>query len=303
VNLKDRDAFLNAIHATPDDDAPRLVFTDWLEENGEVERAEFIRIQIAMKQEYENNHEATPRLEAMFQQQKSLFNLPWADTLRRCQAAAVSTYSRGFSTAPFHMSASTFADEASELSGWFGPLPRLVLSECEGQLRRVAERPELCWIHSLSLRRNWRKCDLFDSDIQALCKSRYLGSLRELGLHGTSRRSAEQDQYTLSGASCRTLARTAGLKALLQLDLTSNAIGDEGARELANAKQFGSLRVLILHDTEISASGADALARSKTFGELTDLRLTGNSIPARSRKLLSDRFGSAVSFDPTRRRR
>lgn len=40
-----RDAFLRAIAETPDDDAPRLIFADWLDDNGEPERAEFIRLQ------------------------------------------------------------------------------------------------------------------------------------------------------------------------------------------------------------------------------------------------------------------
>src|SRR5262245_7614105 len=43
-----RRAFLDAIRAEPDDDASRLIFADWLEENGEGERAEFIRLQIAL---------------------------------------------------------------------------------------------------------------------------------------------------------------------------------------------------------------------------------------------------------------
>lgn len=38
---------LAAILADPNDDLPRLVYADWLEENGEPERAEFIRSQIA----------------------------------------------------------------------------------------------------------------------------------------------------------------------------------------------------------------------------------------------------------------
>ncbi len=39
------DAFLHAIHASPADDLPRLVYADWLEENGDAARAEFIRVQ------------------------------------------------------------------------------------------------------------------------------------------------------------------------------------------------------------------------------------------------------------------
>jgi uncharacterized protein (TIGR02996 family) len=43
-----RQAFLEAICAAPDDDAPRLVYADWLEEHGDPERAEFIRAQIEL---------------------------------------------------------------------------------------------------------------------------------------------------------------------------------------------------------------------------------------------------------------
>lgn len=43
--VSDRQALLAAICADPDDDTPRLVFADWLQDQGEVERAEFIRVQ------------------------------------------------------------------------------------------------------------------------------------------------------------------------------------------------------------------------------------------------------------------
>ncbi len=42
----DRDTFIRQIIATPAEDGPRLVFADWLDEQGEADRAEFIRIQI-----------------------------------------------------------------------------------------------------------------------------------------------------------------------------------------------------------------------------------------------------------------
>lgn len=44
--MTDRDALLNAIFDAPADDAPRLVYADWLDEHGEPERAEFVRVQI-----------------------------------------------------------------------------------------------------------------------------------------------------------------------------------------------------------------------------------------------------------------
>lgn len=39
------DAFLQSIIETPDDDVPRSIYADWLEDHGQAERAEFIRIQ------------------------------------------------------------------------------------------------------------------------------------------------------------------------------------------------------------------------------------------------------------------
>src|SRR5262245_1818230 len=39
------DGFLQAIVDDPDGDAPRLVYADWLEEHGEQDRAEFIRVE------------------------------------------------------------------------------------------------------------------------------------------------------------------------------------------------------------------------------------------------------------------
>src|SRR5688572_1070690 len=39
-------AFLGAIRENPDDDTPRLAFADWLTEQGESERGEFVRVQV-----------------------------------------------------------------------------------------------------------------------------------------------------------------------------------------------------------------------------------------------------------------
>lgn len=40
------EGLLADILAKPDDDLPRLVYADWLDENGQTERAEFIRVQV-----------------------------------------------------------------------------------------------------------------------------------------------------------------------------------------------------------------------------------------------------------------
>ena len=43
--MNSRLAFFSAIAQTPDEDAVRLVFADWLDEHGEEDRAQFVRLQ------------------------------------------------------------------------------------------------------------------------------------------------------------------------------------------------------------------------------------------------------------------
>jgi uncharacterized protein (TIGR02996 family) len=46
--MTDDAALLAAVAAAPDDDLPRLVYADWLDENGQPERAEFVRAQVRL---------------------------------------------------------------------------------------------------------------------------------------------------------------------------------------------------------------------------------------------------------------
>jgi len=53
--MTEREALLRAVCENPDDDTPRLVFADWLEEHGEEARAEFIRVQISRCHQRDNS--------------------------------------------------------------------------------------------------------------------------------------------------------------------------------------------------------------------------------------------------------
>ncbi len=44
------ESFLQDISAHPEDDTPRLIYADWLEDNGDAQRAEFIRVQVELAQ-------------------------------------------------------------------------------------------------------------------------------------------------------------------------------------------------------------------------------------------------------------
>src|SRR5262245_24075479 len=49
--MSDEAALLAAIIAHPDEDTPRLIFADWLDQHGQPERAEFIRLQCGPENE------------------------------------------------------------------------------------------------------------------------------------------------------------------------------------------------------------------------------------------------------------
>jgi uncharacterized protein (TIGR02996 family) len=58
--MSDEAALLAAIIAHPDEDAPRLIYADWLQENGQPERAEFIRVQTERERLTPNDPQYSP---------------------------------------------------------------------------------------------------------------------------------------------------------------------------------------------------------------------------------------------------
>lgn len=75
-----QDAFLQAILENPDEDSPRLIYADWLDEHGDPDRAEFIRLQI----ELAHLPEEDPRRPHLERQEKALLARPgntWAGPL------------------------------------------------------------------------------------------------------------------------------------------------------------------------------------------------------------------------------
>ena len=54
------DAFILDILEYPDDDTPRLVYADWLDDHGDPERGELIRVQCALARLVRDSLEARP---------------------------------------------------------------------------------------------------------------------------------------------------------------------------------------------------------------------------------------------------
>lgn len=71
--MTDRDALLAAITANPDEDTPRLIYADWLEEHDEAERAEFIRLQCQLQHLSRKSAEGKPLAKREKELQSQLF--------------------------------------------------------------------------------------------------------------------------------------------------------------------------------------------------------------------------------------
>src|SRR5258708_4589383 len=69
--MSDLSSFLRTIKENFFDDTPRLVFADWLEENGQPNRAEFIRVQC----ELAHTLMSDPRRKVLFHRQSELLRL------------------------------------------------------------------------------------------------------------------------------------------------------------------------------------------------------------------------------------
>jgi uncharacterized protein (TIGR02996 family) len=98
--MADAKAFLQAILENPDDDSPRLIFADWLEERGDKERAEFIRVGCAKAQ---LAHDDPQRL-MLHRREHELESQHRADWLRGLSKAAISCrplFRRGFPESVF----------------------------------------------------------------------------------------------------------------------------------------------------------------------------------------------------------
>src|ERR1700680_1652632 len=89
------DDFLQAIIERPDDDAPRLIFADWLEDHGEPERAAFIRVQLDLAKVAEKDE----RRHGLEEREKELLarhEEEWVRPVRNCVVSWA--FQRGFIT-------------------------------------------------------------------------------------------------------------------------------------------------------------------------------------------------------------
>jgi uncharacterized protein (TIGR02996 family) len=308
--MSTEEGFLADIVEHPDDDGPRLVYADWLEEQGESERAGFIRVQCMLAPvppdgEGEDLDELRRREGYLLDGQQEF----WRKRLRLGPADV--RLRRGF-VEGLRLSAGAWLRHGKRvLKGT--PLRWLELYQVADQRDRLLASPTLARLRALDLADN----QLGDEGARALAGCAHLAGLEELYLarnaigdggvqalalspHLAGLRVLDLSANEVGDSGARALAASPHLKRLRELFLGTNQIGDEGAKALASSGNLASLEELMLFVNEIKAAGARALVGSPHLGALKMLYLNHNRLGAPTRKALEEQWGERISCSPGR---
>jgi uncharacterized protein (TIGR02996 family) len=273
----EEEGLLRGCLACPWDDASFLVYADWLDDNRQTERADFVRLQVAQVGLWRTWEEApdsvrawTGRVFPGFLHQRLGFARGLPGILRVGHSQAVGLASR-------------------YLAGWIWGI------QSEGNnpvpARELTSSPHLAWLTSLYLEHNWirvrtpealapgyhlprvtpgwrRNYESPDAGLQVLADCLPRAPLTALGLWDNE----------IGDLGVEVWAASPHLARLTYLDLRNNRVGVRGAQALAGNPHLTQLTSLDLGYNRVGDAGVEVLAGSPHLTRLTSLALPNNSI-------------------------
>lgn len=283
--MSDESALLKAILAAPDDDTVRLVYADWLEEHGQPERAEYIRIECEMTGIHDElgfgpNEWESPRFWELDKRREELYDRHaknWFAPLFKVHRGDLYTR-RGF---PYHvaLTARKFIDDGTELIKAAPTIEDVFIGRLGQNMPELARTPALQNIRKLT----FYNTSLRTVEAEQLASSPYLGNLRELDLGDIN--------TTIGPRGAYAIARAKSLKQLRKLDIGNHAISDDGARQLIHAKCLATLTDISMWNNDLTDSTLFSLSQAShlklTSLDLMDNFLSGSGLAALDGKHLS----------------
>jgi uncharacterized protein (TIGR02996 family) len=285
------DALLQAIIDEPNDDNLRLIYADWLHDHGEPERAEFIRLELAMHPHLLPGDIAPDPWD---DPEYHRLHVRWDELVDRHSAAdwfpalapLVDRYNtlRGF-VYWIKTSAKQFAEQADTIFANAPLLEEVSLTRLGRHVPAIAQLPELARIRSL----NFFETTLGNAGLRQLCFSPHLASLRSL--------EAMSARIDTDGA--QPLADSPLFARLEHLDLSANPIGDEGSQALFARRALPNLHHVELHDCGLGDDTIRSLTRAGGPANLRKLNLGINQCTAAGVERLArcPRLASLESLD------
>jgi uncharacterized protein (TIGR02996 family) len=269
------EAFLEAIRESPEDDAPRLVFADWLDEHGDPARAEFIRVQCTLAR----TPTADARYQTLYLREARLLQENrerWDPFFHRSGRVHVQ-FRRGFIEllAP---RVEHFVKHSAELFAAAPTACKAYLDDVDHRTAaRLAEVAGLSRLRVLSLRGQYNREGMGPAGARALAASPHLANLTALHL----------DYQDVSDEGARALAASPYLSRLTTLSLVHTGIGDAGVQAIVQSPTLAGLASLDLDQNHLSDDAVRALAGWPALARHTVLKLC-------FRRQYGDPFGIAV---------
>lgn len=262
--MVDQRAFLDTILAWPDDDAPRLVFADYLDERGLHDRAHFIRLQCRLA----SMDASSPGYADAKREEGELLlahQVEWWRELPQARGVDWESFERGFISTVRFADWDAFRDNVEAviaatpvLHAWFNGIDA-------GQAAKIMESPHLRHLIGLDFENT---CRLGNAGAEALGACPHLGRLRSLNLRSNG----------LGPAGVRAIADSPHLRSLEDLTLDWNDIYADGAAALRCDKEPKPWRKLSLGWTRVGDDGVRRLCGSGSLGRLRFLYLASNGL-------------------------
>lgn len=279
----DEQSFLTAILAAPDDDTPRLVFADWLDERGTADdkaRAALIRAQ-CQAEVLPSGSKERKRLDRQANALVRANQKHWLKDVRPKKFGSDWRFRRGFLDS-LSMSPTTFIKRGEELFRLAPTVRTVRFPYAANEVTELAASPFLARLVSVDLTRmcTCGYCDIGE-ELRDLFKSKHSQNLRYLNI--------SHDRVDADGIAA--LTRSVNLARLTELDLSENPLGDAGVAALAKSKHLGNVTSLVLDNVAVTPSpgglaALTTLLQSKHFRSLTRLSLCRNSLNAEAVRAL-----------------
>jgi uncharacterized protein (TIGR02996 family) len=245
-----QNAFLEAIRDDPDEDLHRLVYADWLDDQGDCDRAEFIRVQCALATLAEDD----PTQAELEERERALLLAHEEEWLGSPPAGVLQwTFRCGFVDQVVLGGSGSIAG-ASELAARH-PVRALVLED-DQDFGAVMDSPLLAGASALTVRPPLQR-----SVLSRFLRSPQRGRLRQLRLAGP----------LLDNSFAQALAASADMPNVRALYLSATPLREAGLSALVRGRNLRQLTALGLEGARISATGLATLTSSEHAPRSTEL--------------------------------
>jgi uncharacterized protein (TIGR02996 family) len=288
--MSDEDALLAAIAAHPDEDTPRLMYADWLDEHGDPVRAEFIRVQIEAARVERLSQAEQTRAAAVLKRDRVLTAVYRDELLGPLAplARSADTYFRRGFVSLVRLPVGAFLDHADRLAA-HRPRPGVRVTGVAGRLADFLRCPRLNLVTEITAYPAFGTPyrELPEED-EVVAGTNRLTRLAVLDL----------DACGVGDWFCAWLGNFR-LPALEVLSLARNAVTDTGVLDLLHTPYPGRLRRLLLSGNPVGDAGAIWLAERWPRGaadRLEHLGFRDTQIGPDGADALVARFGGRVEL-------